>query len=469
VRTLRYNDAGVHHEYAAGNIVGGRYRLDRLLGEGGMGRVWGSTDQQTGQTVALKIIKDRSGAAGARRRLVREAKAVMALSHPGVVRIFDVLETDDGEPILVMELLVGESLAQRLHREGDLSLSVCAGILVQVVSAVGAAHEKGIIHRDLKPENVFLLSSGNDPPPVKVLDFGIAKLTAVDVDGTPATALTGSGALLGTPRYMAPEQVFGEGAIDHRADIWSLGLILYQCLTGILPTHGENVGQIFKILLTRPIWPIGEVNSAIPADLASMIDRMLAHDPDKRPSDLAEVQHVLRLHTNVRVLEFGSAPRVVPRNRPSSFRPLVTPAEPTLATTPNRRVGRTRLQTRALAVALALGAMAGIVWIEMRDPKPAQPTVGAIPSNEPAIEAAPAVTNEPERRAWNDWAAITAAPAPDPPPTPTPRIRREKVHEEGRRAAPAASGIALPDPPQSVAAPRASGPSVDLDNPYRRK
>jgi len=233
-------------------MIAQRYRLVHLLGEGGMGRVWQATDEVTRTSVALKILKELPAHSQHRKRLLREAKAVMSLDHPNVVKVYDALESDDGSPMLVMELLVGESLGERLKRDKELSVSSTAGIMAPVVSAVGTGHARGIVHRDLKPENIFLLRSESEPPAVKVLDFGIAKLMGPSLEATPST-LTVSGHVIGTPRYMAPEQAFGDDVVDHRADIWSLGLILYQCLSGILPTNARSVKQVFKILLTRRI------------------------------------------------------------------------------------------------------------------------------------------------------------------------------------------------------------------------
>jgi serine/threonine-protein kinase len=163
--------------FEAGAVVAGRYRLDRRIGEGGMGVVWAATHLRTQKTLALKLLRAAvAGDEDTRRRLVREARAACAVQHPNVVAIHDVVELDDGSPVLVMDLLEGESLRDRLTREGVLSLPTLAAILLPVVSAVGAAHALGIVHRDLKPENVFLAREPGGRRGVRVLDFGIAKL-----------------------------------------------------------------------------------------------------------------------------------------------------------------------------------------------------------------------------------------------------------------------------------------------------
>ncbi|MBK7397009.1 MAG: serine/threonine protein kinase [Myxococcales bacterium] len=197
-------------------IIAERYRLERVLGQGGMGVVWAARDLRSEERVALKFLKAGEGGEAGIRRFVREARAAMALSHPNIVHVHTLTADRHGSPVMVMDLLEGESLATRLRRVRRLEVSTLAGILVQIVSAVGAAHAAGIVHRDLKPDNVFLVG---EPPSVRVLDFGIAKLTAREGDAAASTALTNTGAMLGTPFYMAPEQVFGERDLDHRADV----------------------------------------------------------------------------------------------------------------------------------------------------------------------------------------------------------------------------------------------------------
>ena len=157
-----------------------------------------------------------------------------------MIQIFDLFELDDLTPVMVMELLDGESLAHRLDRCGVLPVSETVRIVSTVADALASAHTKGIVHRDLKPENIFLAQGSDGTTQPKVLDFGIAKL----LDDAAGVQLTATGVALGTPHYMAPEQAFGEGDVDHRADIWSLGVVLYECLTGVRPVEGQNVRQL---------------------------------------------------------------------------------------------------------------------------------------------------------------------------------------------------------------------------------
>jgi serine/threonine protein kinase len=264
-----------------------------------MGVVWAATEVDTGRVVALKLVK-HAASEDQRVRLLREARASWAVRHPHVREVYDVLE-NHGAPVMVMEYLAGESLSDRLEREGQLALSEAAALLLPVVSAVGAAHALGIVHRDLKPENIFIEASCGI---VKVLDFGIAKLTAADA----VVALTPSGALLGTPYYMSPEQAFGAKHVDHRTDVWALGLILYRCLSGALPTRAPNVAEVFKNIVARPIRPLAEAAPHVPAEVAVLVDRMLSRLRQQRPRDLHEVAQVLHRYTDARAPEFGLVP-----------------------------------------------------------------------------------------------------------------------------------------------------------------
>ena len=270
-----------------GAVVAGRYRLEQELGEGGMGVVWAATHSVTRRRVALKFLKDRDADASRRRAFVREARAACAVSHAGILPVHDVIESDDGEPALVMDLLNGEPLSARLAQKGKLGLGETADVLLPVLAAVGAAHAAGVVHRDLKPDNIFLSEGG-----VRILDFGLAKSTLIDA-GTARSIGNQSGEIVGTPRYMSPEQAFAEKDVDYRADIWSLGMVIYQCLSGTLPTASDSLGQILKIILSGTIAPLATLAPDVPAVLASTVDSMLSRDRELRPSGLGEVARAL--------------------------------------------------------------------------------------------------------------------------------------------------------------------------------
>lgn len=279
---------------AAGSLMAGRYRLDHRLGEGGMGEVWAATHTITRRRVALKFLKV-SAARGREmhKRFLREARAVSLVRHPGVVEVRDVFELEGGIPVMVMDLLIGETLGAKLERDKAIPVDQVVALVLLAVEAVEAAHAQGIVHRDLKPDNIFLEARDDGRVVVKVLDFGIAKLTAAEGDAAETSALTGTGSVLGTPWYMAPEQLCGETNIDTRSDVWSLGVILYECLSGQRPIEGSNVAQLVSRVLHDPIVPIEELVPNLAPDLARLVGRMLARAREDRPRDLAEVRQVL--------------------------------------------------------------------------------------------------------------------------------------------------------------------------------
>lgn len=291
---------------SSGLVLGERYRLDRPLGAGGMGEVWAATHMVTGRPVALKrLLPALSTGADdqARARFVLEAQAACAVEHPNVVEILDYMEPEDEAPVIVMELLQGETLAARLAREHVLSLAETANVILPVASAVGTAHARGVVHRDLKPANIFLTRRGEGEPVVKVLDFGIAKwLVPRAGEAAPRTQ---TGSTLGTPSYMAPEQAVGDRRIDHRVDVWSLGVVLYECLSGARPVEGENAAHMMMRLMSTGIIPIGQLVPGLPRELGDLIGRMLARQPSRRPRDMREVCAALAPHAKRSVPSFG--------------------------------------------------------------------------------------------------------------------------------------------------------------------
>jgi eukaryotic-like serine/threonine-protein kinase len=289
-------------------VVADRYRLDRLLGEGGMGSVWAATHIVTRKRVAMKFLKaTRHGGETLIRRFLREARAVSAVNHPNVVEVHDVLQLPDGMPVMVMDLLNGGSLGERLARSGSFELGELARILVPVISAVGTAHAAGIVHRDLKPDNIMLHERTDGITEPKVLDFGIAKFSATEGEAAATAHLTNTGAVLGTPYYMAPEQVFGEKDVDQRADVWSMGVILYECLSGVRPIAGENFGQLFKAIAMGRIVPLEQVAPQLPADITRLVARMLEPDRKRRCFDLREAYSVLSRYSSDKAISFAGA------------------------------------------------------------------------------------------------------------------------------------------------------------------
>ncbi len=288
----------------AGSTVG-PYQVDAVLGRGGMGSIHRATDVRTGQVVALKCMSAQAAANPEfRRRFLREARAAVAVRHPNIVEIVEVIE-HLGAPYIAMELLEGESFEAVLQGRAKLPPPEVARTMIYVASGLGTAHAKGIVHRDMKPDNIFVLRG---PPHVKVIDFGIAKLTATEGEFVESVALTGDGAVLGTPYYLAPEQAMGEKRIDQRADVWSIGLILYRALSGVLPTDGDTFQEVFSKVMATAFAPLGSVAPEVPAELAAFVDRSLRKDRERRPWDLTELYALLApLAEGTSAPSFGTA------------------------------------------------------------------------------------------------------------------------------------------------------------------
>ncbi len=267
-------------EALLGTTVGGKYRLDEAIGRGGMGAVFRATNTTIGKRVALKFLyretaRDRDAVS----RFQREAEAASAVESAHIVEIFDSGTTDDGLPFLVMELLRGEDLRARLRREGRISVSEAVQIGGQVARALRRAHEAGIVHRDLKPDNVFLCSRDDDPMFVKLVDFGISKITrkAAGLD-----TLTRKGLVLGTAFYMSPEQAQAKADVDGRTDLFSLGAILFEALARRPPHTGQAYEAVLISICTQDAPDVRKFAPEIPSALAGVISKALARNRDDR-------------------------------------------------------------------------------------------------------------------------------------------------------------------------------------------
>jgi serine/threonine protein kinase len=261
----------------------GRYALRDKLGSGAMGEVYGAWDPQHQREVAIKVVRtDREGDDSVTHRLEREARALERIDHPNVVRVHEV-GRDAGRLFIVMERLLGETLQTRLEREGRLAPTIVHEIVAGTCAGIGHAHALAIVHRDLKPANVFLTESG-----VKVLDFGIAKGLA----GGTLGASTMSGAVLGTPHYMSPEQATDSKRIDHRTDLWSVGVIAYECLVGARPFEGANVAELAVAIVSGDPPPPSRRIAEISTDVDAWFARALARDPAARFQSAEEMPAV---------------------------------------------------------------------------------------------------------------------------------------------------------------------------------
>jgi endoglucanase len=273
-----------------GELVGGKYRVGRLLAKGGMGVVYEAQHEVVRRRFAIKFL--RQAFADRRDILARfqgEAAAAGALENENVAAAVDFGVVDDGTPYIVMEYLVGESLATLVEREGRLPVARAADLLAQACRGVGAAHAAGIIHRDLKPQNLFVCRRDDGSDRVKVLDFGVAKLQAIEE----ASAATRTGTMLGTVAYMAPEQARGEKAVDARADVYALGAILYELVSGRRPHPGDSQNAILHHIATHAAVPLESVQPGLPAGFAEIVGRALASEPAARPPSAAKLAEQL--------------------------------------------------------------------------------------------------------------------------------------------------------------------------------
>ncbi|MGH7270306.1 MAG: serine/threonine-protein kinase [Polyangiaceae bacterium] len=278
---------------APGAIVAGKYRLDALIGEGGMGSVWSAMHVGLGQAVAIKLVsRELVRSAEALRRFDAEAKAAAQLRSRHVVQVFDNGTLEDGTPYIAMELLRGESLYTRIHRDGPVTPGEAVEILWQCCKALGRAHAAGIVHRDIKPDNIFLSQSQDDDALcVKILDFGIAKFAANPND----QGSTRTGAVLGTPLYMSPEQARGLKTIDHRTDLYSLGLVAYTMLTGNLAFSSDSFGDLLLQICTAPLPSLCAGAPALPPAVDVWFSRACARAPEERFASAQEFADALRV------------------------------------------------------------------------------------------------------------------------------------------------------------------------------
>jgi tRNA A-37 threonylcarbamoyl transferase component Bud32 len=322
----------------AGDIVGGKFVVERVLGVGGMGVVVAAHHAHLEQTVAIKFLRrDSAKDEAAVNRFLREARAVTALQSEHVVRVMDAGRLDDGLPYLVMEYLSGSDLDQVLAQRGQLPLEEAVEYLLQAMEAVADAHAAGIVHRDLKPSNLFVTTRADGSPLVKVLDFGISK--ALDASGAKQVSLTSTSMTLGSPLYMSPEQVRSSKNVDARTDVWALGIIAYELLAGVQPFEAETVtGLCAKIVADEPP-PLRLVRPDVPPAFEAIVLRCLEKNAAARYQSVAELAASLR-------------PFASPEGRASVARIARTGGvRPTLASLQDGPIGGVRAATPAAQAA----------------------------------------------------------------------------------------------------------------------
>ncbi len=495
---------------AVGESIGGKYVLLRLLGAGGMGQVFEARNQNTGRRVAIKVLlPEYARDPEVVQRFLKEARAATSIRHPNVVDILD-FDTDpvDGRPYLVQEFLVGESLDAYLAAEPGNKLPVheALRVLLPVLSAMAAAHRLNIVHRDLKPGNIFLARDAAGELVVKVIDFGIARHDATLPDGQGHTAAdqrfrTRTGSIIGTPAYMSPEQASGAPDVDARTDVWALGVILYELLTGRLPYDAPNVNLLIGKLLYEAPTPIQDWDRSLPPGVVQLVECAVHRDRTQRFPSAAEMYAVASsrdLLDDVTTVMASYDPSGVPGNgSPSRAPKLPRPsgdAVPSLAVSsppslspwesvprqarraPQRRWGRA-----IAAVALMVVGVAGAVLsLRSRSSTPVAPSHAAAAA--PIASTAPAATGQPTRLtpptvvvvAHNAGAPHAARAAPPGVPTDTPAqgptaapstqpAAHAERHTTGRSAPRTARPTTTPrSPPEPARATR----SVQFDSEY---
>ncbi len=286
----------IHDRVLIDHVIGGKYRITELIGQGGMGTVFEAVHTGTGSRVAIKLIVSNDIKEEVFVRFQREARAAGTIDSHHIVRIFD-MGTDErsGSPFMVMERLFGEDLSQVMRRVGPINPTVALAITAQAALGLAKAHDAGIVHRDIKPANLFLHDGGdNGETVVKILDFGIAKVLMDAMQRAEEGGLTRTGSMLGSPHYMSPEQAQGLKTIDHRSDIWSLGVVLYKMLTGQTPhAHLQTLGQVILAICSQPARPVQELAPWVPAEVATVVHRALQPDPRHRYQTIAELYQAL--------------------------------------------------------------------------------------------------------------------------------------------------------------------------------
>jgi serine/threonine-protein kinase len=433
------------HPVKPGDVIAERLRIDRLIGSGGMGAVFAATHLKTGRQVAVKVLVQRKVSAAARIRFEQEALATGRITHPNVVIVHDA-GAHDAIFYISMELLEGESLEDRLMR-GVMAPADVVHVLREAAAGLKAAHQAGVIHRDLKPPNLFLAKEADrEKPRVKILDFGIAKL-APDAG---ALIRTGSLQMVGTPHYMAPEQLDGSAHVDARTDVFALGVTAFRALAGRKPFEGADAQAALARMLSEQAPPLRSVRPSVPPALAAIVDRAIRRNPSERfqsmdelltaldalgPSDLIESASIDDHNSTrgLRPIRSGKgapaaepvqreAPTAAPDPPPARESVSIPPTVP-LDLRPRWYTNPLVLGIAAFAIGLAAVTAAYVIAESDSSPPAAEPQPAAQPVErdeppalaQPAAIAQPALGQEPE-------VVEVAAPQPEEPPR---RLRRE--------------------------------------------
>lgn len=504
------------HELApvrAGDVIAEKYVIDKVLGAGGMGVVVAATHVDLGQRVAIKFLHGEAAKdMGTVERFIREARAAVRIQSEHVARVIDVGRMSGGAPYMVMEYLDGVDLSDEIARRGQLEPEEAVGFLLEAMEAIAEAHALQIVHRDLKPANLFLTNRKDGSRSVKVLDFGISKAVQ-EADAS----LTQTSTMLGSPLYMAPEQVRDARSVDTRADIWSLGVILYECLAGTVPFGGETLSGVLAAIIADPPRPLDEVRPELPRAIVSIVNDCLVKDRERRiqnVSDLAarlsdygpgkfrvSVDRIYSLMGQPRITSADSfaatsaggnvhqgpqydtngAPKTRPKGTPSGHGATVVPLEIPSGTAPSgtspnvtdRSIPMVRRPWVMIGSAVGVIVLLGVATASLRGGAEAEDAASEEPENSQMEEAhaaspkSPAEAEEeappqPEEQPSVLSTPVAASPPPAPaspatpkakPPSPRPKAQPTASAPAPRPAAPAATPAPAPAP--------ATRPSVD--------
>ena len=462
------------HVSRVGMVVEDKYEVVRLLGAGGMGEVYEARHLQIARRVALKFLLPAVAAdASLLERFRNEARAAGALRHENVAAVYDIGVAADRAPYIVMEFLEGRDCAEVLDAVKTFSPSRAASTIIQVCRGLSAAHSHGIIHRDLKPANLFLCRRADGAELVKILDFGIAKLRReAPVDHS-------TGEIFGTPFYMSPERARGDRAVDHRADIYASGVILYELLSGQRPYDGTSALQILHSILTREPEPLATLRRDIPASLCAVVHRAMAKLPEQRFASVEELERALHPFAPARESSLGSATRLGVTQPERNSDVAVSGTLPTAAFEAPRRGSFRSLVRARKHVAWAVAALAAFgitAWLlrssdrgldRTRAPAAAS-SARALPDAPPADRASGRSIDRPDVSERTGASPESRHIEPDLPRGAEPP--RPPVPVSDRAATKRAARIVAAESHESGAAPAAPKPGalrIDHANPYQ--
>jgi serine/threonine protein kinase len=292
-----------------GTVLDGRFQVEKALASGASGDVYEAQHLALGHRVAIKILRPGipETADIRRKRFLREARVAARIRSDHVVRVFDFVAPEQGPTYIVMELLHGETLAERVRRAGPLPCAEAVDFVVQAAKPLAQMHDAGIVHRDVKPSNLFLERDADGKERIKLLDFGIAAFQ--QPVARPDSSLTWSDMIVGTPRYMAPEQIVSSKQVDARADVWALGVTLYELLSGAPPFDGTTVLAVLNQIEHQEPRPLAELRPGVPAELGAVVHRCLAKEPASRPADARALVEALTPSARATTLATPVAPR----------------------------------------------------------------------------------------------------------------------------------------------------------------